>query len=178
MTRIILLVIAVSLDALSFGIASGLNKSKIKFWYAFCMAFISTFMFAIPLYASYYVSKYLNEDLLYLINGIVLCGLGIYYIIISFKKEQKNNQFNVKSLKNCILSTFAISLDAIFTAFLSGYSLNYVIFGIIFYFFVTLLFIYVPNTLTLKFSKIKNINLSWVSGVIFIILGILKLFEI
>lgn len=178
MIKIILLVIAVNIDALSFGFASGLNKSIIKWNYALCMAIVSTMLFSVPLYLSHIVVKYLNEDIFYIINGLVLCSMGIIYIISSFRKKEENATYNTKSLNGCILSIFPISLDSIFTAFLNGYSLNYVIFGIVFYFIITFCFIFFANLIGLRLTSKSKLNIDWVSGVIFLILGILKFFEI
>lgn len=178
MARIILLVIAISLDALSFGFACGLNKSKIKWSYALCMAFISTILFAVPLYISHMVIEYLNNIVFYIVNGIVLCAMGVLYLILSFTKKPEQKSFSTKGLKSCITSVFPISLDAIFTAFLNGYSLRFVIFGIIFYFVVTFCFIFFANLIALRLSHKSKLNIDWLSGVIFIILGILKFLEI
>lgn len=178
MIKIILLVVAVNIDALSFGFASGLCKSKIKWNYALCMAVISTILFSVPLYLSHIVVKYLNEDIFYIINGIVLCLLGIFYILSAFRKKTEQEIYNTKSLKGCIISVLPISLDSIFTAFLNGYSLSYVIFGIVFYFVTTFCFIFFANLIGLKLTSKSKLNINWVSGVIFLILGILKFLEI
>ena len=175
MVYIIILVLAVSLDTLSFGLAQGFSKNKIPFSYAFCMTIFSTMLFAIPLYISSLIIEYLDEDLFRVINAVVLLLLGIYYLINSIsinKHTHKNN--NPLSFFRCMLSVFPISLDAIFTAFLSGYKLNFVIFGIFFYFIITFVAIFVGNRLTLKISKHSAINLDWLSGLLFVLLGIFK----
>lgn len=178
MATIILLVLAVSLDAFSFGLAQGFNKNKISFFYAFCMSALSTVLFAVPLYLSSYIYKYLKSSICYLINGIILLLLGLFYLKNAvFKKKNEKTDNIALNFKNCMVSVFPISLDAIFTAFLSGYELNYVVFGIVFYFIVTLLFIYVPNKIVLKLSKKFKFNADWLSGIIFIILAILKFLE-
>lgn len=178
MIKIILLVIAINIDALSFGFASGLSKSKIKWSYALCMAIISTILFSVPLYLSHLVIKLLNENIFYVVNGLVLCLMGILYIIFSFRKKSEPTTYNTKSLGGCILSIFPISLDSIFTAFLNGYSLSYVIFGIVFYLVTTFCFIFFANLIGLKLTSKTKLNIDWVSGVIFLILGILKFLEI
>lgn len=178
MTTIILLVLAVSLDALSFGLSSGFSKNKVSFFYALCMAVFSTILFAVPLYLSSILIKYLNSSVCYFINGAVLLLLGIIYLVEAFKKKNQHITNQPLSFKRCMLLVFPISLDAIITAFLSGYSLNYVVFGIIFYLVITFLFIYIPNIIALKVAKKCKINIGWLSGLIFILLSILKFLEI
>ena len=179
MVTIILLVLAVSLDALSFGLAQGFNKNSISLFYAFCMSMLSTILFAIPLYISSFIYKYLNSSVCYIINGIILLLLGLFYLKNAvFKNISKQGTNNALNFKNCMVAVLPISLDAIFTAFLSGYELNYIIFGIVFYFTITLLFIYIPNKIALKISKKSKIDIDWLSGIIFIVLAILKFLEI
>jgi len=185
MLTILLLIIAISFDAMSFGLAQGLKKVKISFINVFIMTIISTIIFTIPLYLSKFVAKYLSENICNIINGAVLIFLGIYYLKKYFnelKIKDENNNKNLSktnlSLKQSILATFPISLDAIFTAFLNGYTLSYIIFGIIFYFFITFLSIYVLNLIGLKLSKSTKLNLGFLSSIIFITIGILKIFGI
>lgn len=183
MATISILILAVSLDALSFGLAQGIKKNSINPFYALCMTIVSTILFAVPLYLSSIVIKYLDENICCYINGSVLIGLGVLYIITfivnSFKKEElKATPKTNLSLGYCLISTLPISLDAIFTGFLSGYTLSYIAYGIVFYFIVTFLAIYIPNKIALKMSGKNNLKIEWLSGTIFIILGLLKLFGI
>lgn len=183
MITIILLIIAISFDAMSYGLAQGLKNIKVPFFYVMVMTLISTMLFTLPLYLSKYIAKYISEVLLNIINGSILIILGIFYLISYFKtiKQEvytKNSDKQILSLKSAIASTFPISLDAIFTAIFTGYTLQFVLFGIIFYIFMTFSSIYVLNLIGLKISKSSTINLGFLSAFIFFIIGILKLFGI
>ena len=72
----------------------------------------------------------------------------------------------------------AFSVDAIFTAFLGGFPANYYIIFILFYFFTNFLAIYLGNLITYKFNKYIKINLDFFGGIIFLALGIFKIFGI
>lgn len=183
MITIIILILAVSLDALSFGLAQGIQRNSINWFYALCMTLLSTILFAVPLYLSSIVVQYISEKTCLIINGSVLIGLGVLYlinfIISCFKGEKFQPEIKTKlSLGYCLISTLPISLDAIFTGFLSGYSLTHIAFGIVFYFIVTFLVIYVTNKVALKLTGKAKLNIEWLSGTIFIMLGVLKLFGI
>lgn len=183
MLTIILLILALSLDAFSFGFAQGFKKYKLTLVNCLIMSAISTFLFTVPLYLSQFVFKYFNEQVCNIINGIILILLGLYYLYDfikskNYKIEDKNNKIIPLRLKICILSTFPISLDAIFTALLNGYSVTYIISAILIYFLFTFCSLYLTNLIGLKFSKDSYISLSWLSSLIFIIIGSLKCFGI
>lgn len=175
-----ILILALSLDAISFGIAQGIKRNSINIWYALAMTVLSTILFAVPLYLSSIVVAYLDEKICCIINGVVLIGLGALYltnfIISCFKKESLKPQFEQKlSFGYCMVSVFPISLDAVFTGFLSGYALSHIVYGISFYFVITFLAIYVTNKLALKMTGKSKLKIEWLSGTIFVILGILKI---
>ena len=178
------LIIAISIDAMSFGFAQGFQKKYITILNCLIMTIISTLLFTIPLYLSSFVFKYFNEQLCNIINGIVLIILGIYYLVknltTSKNRNLEKNNVNIEHLclKNCILSTFPISLDAIFTTFLNGYSIPDIIFAIIFFFCFTFISILLPNRISLKISNKTSLHISWISGIIFLIIGTLKSFGI
>lgn len=180
MITIILLVLAVSLDSLSFGVGQGLNNKKIGLFNSIIMTILATILFTIPLYLSKLVVKNMDEDLCFLINGTVLLLLGLFYIITYIINKDKPKKYvsNDVNFKYYIISTFPITLDAIFTAFLNGYSLDNLWFAIFFFFIITFVSLYVGNLITIKLSKKFNLSLEWLSGIIFIILGIIKLLEI
>ena len=183
MIKSIFLITALSLDAFSFGLAQGFKNNKIKILYIFTMAFISTLLFFIPLILSQYIFQYFDKYICNIVNGFILILLGLYYLIKYFlEKNCKNNTKNVKNnkfcLKFCILSTFPISLDAIFTALLNGYTMTNITFITITYFLFTFFAILLSNFISLNLSNKSNYDLSWLSGLIFIFIGLLKSFGI
>ena len=173
MLTFFLIILCLNIDALSYGISYGLSKKKIKIKYIFLICFMSTIMFAIPLGISKYIYQIFNPFLLRIINAIILIILGLSYIL----KKQEINQTKKQdkfSFKTCFLECFAISVDAIFTALLSGFSDNFYIFSIFFYAFTNFFAIFFGNYVFYNFNKKHSINLSFFSGFIFIILGIFK----
>ena len=166
-------ILCLNIDALSYGISYGISKKKIKLRYIFLICTMSTIMFAIPLGISKYIYQLFNPLLLRIINGIILIILGLNYLL----KRPENNPIKKQdkfSFKTCFLECLAISVDAIFTALLSGFSYNFYIFSIFFYAFTNFFAIFLGNYLFYNFNKNLKINLSFFSGFIFIILGIIK----
>ncbi len=179
----IILIAAVSLDAFSFGLAQGFKKNKLTLLNILIMTILSTILFSIPLHLSNLVFKYFDKNFCNLFNGIILILLGLIYFISSFmakncKNEKEDVKFNTLCIKNCILFTFPINLDAVFTAFLNGYNIPNLPFAILIFFVFTFCSLLIPNKISLKLSNKSSSNLSWLSGLIFIIIGSLKSFGI
>lgn len=97
----------------------------------------------------------------------------------SNKKCKKiENNFKKFTLKEYFIETLIISVDAIFTALLSGFNSNFLVFYIFFYAFSNFFAIFCGNQIVYRTNKFTKIKLSFFSGLIFIILGFLKFFGI
>ena len=131
----------------------------------------------IPLAISKYIYEYFNELFLRLINAAVLIIFGLKFIFEKQDETKIKKQANF-SVKSCFIECLIISVDAIFTALLSGFSANYYLISVLFYFFTNFLAILLGNIIFLKINKKLKINLSIFSGLIFILLGILKIIGI
>ena len=170
-----MLILAVSLDSLAYGIALGFNKVKISFLKSVIMTLLSTLIFFLCLLLSSEISSHLKDYILYLINGSALMGLGVFYIVNSFKEKNITKTYNNQ---HYIIHTLIFSLDAAFSALLSAYSFETALFATIIYLIVTFVFIFVANRLSYLLPFRLNINFGFISGLLFIILGILKILEI
>lgn len=167
-------ILCLNIDALSYGISNGIAKKIIPLKFIFFISILSTIMFAIPLAISKYIYEYFNELVLRLINAVFLIVLGLSYMLKKQDKTQTKKQVDF-SLKSCFFECVAISVDAIFTAILSGFSANYYIYSLLFYIFTNFFAIFLGNNIFYYFNKNIKINLSFFSGFIFIVLGILKI---
>lgn len=174
MIAYILLILTINIDALSYGIAYGINKQRIKISTILFICIFSTILFAIPLYFSKYIMQYFNELILKLINGIVLILLGIFYLLKKTSSEKKDIELK-QSFKQVFFECLAISTDAIFTALISGFNQNFYIFLVFFYAFSNFFAIFLGNTIFFYVNKKINFNFSLISGFIFVFLGIFKL---
>ena len=170
-----LLILCLNINAFSYGVAYGAKKVKLKLPYITSLSILSTLLFLIPLYFSKYIYQYFNKRLCEVLNGIILIILGLSYL--KPKKEQQKNtpQTNNSSLKKLFLECFAFSVDAIFTAFLSGFSGNFFLFFVFFYFFTNFLSIFCGNLFSYKIGSKTTKNLSFFSFFIFFFLGLFKI---
>ena len=133
MVSFCLIILCLNIDALSYGVAYGTKKTKLKTGYIFSISLLSTLFFLISLYSSKYIYHYFNARLCEILNGLILITLGLSYIKpqnLNQKNTPSNNNF---SLKKSLLECFAFSVDAIFTALLSGFSSNFIIFFCLLY---------------------------------------------
>lgn len=112
----------------------------------------------IPNYSQNISSETINEYPLF--NEILL------------KQKEKNTQH---SFSRCFCECFVISVDAIFTAFLSGFSENFYLFSVIFYALTNFLAILVGNRLLFRLGRRFNFSFDILGGLIFILLGFLKI---
>ena len=173
MFSFLITIICLNLDALSYGISYGVIQTKINLKYIFFINIISTSLFSIPLYISKYIYTLFNPKILRYTNAIILIILGTIYIF----KNQKNNQTKKQtslSFKTCFFECIAISIDAIFTAILSGFSGNFFIFSLFFYSLTNFFALFLGNYFSLKIQNKLRFNLGFFSGFIFIFLGFLK----
>ena len=176
MAGFLLLILCLNIDALSFGVAYGLKKTRFSFWFVLKISFLSTFFFAVPLFLSQFVFKYFNRQVCNIINGIILIILGCTCFI---KNSKQNSEFHlVFSHKKFFGECFAFSVDAIFSAFLGGFPMNFYIFFVIFYFFSNFLAIFLGNLILFKLNSKIKLRLDFFGGIIFIVLGITKMFGI
>lgn len=171
-----LLILCLNIDALSYGIAYGAKNKKLKISYILLVTFMSTIMFAMPLALSKYIFQYFDKQTCSIINGIILILLGISYIIPKKSDKEKNIALNENfSFKQCFLECLAISVDAIFTALLSGFSKNYFLFCVVFYAFSNFIAIFCGNLFFYKIGKKLNFSIGFFSCFIFIFFGIFKI---
>lgn len=177
MLSFLITILCLNIDALSYGISCGIMKKKIPLRFIFFISIISTILFAVPLSISKFIYEYFDDNILRYINAFVLISLGLKYIFEKPEKNQTKKQVDF-SFKSCLLECLVISIDAIFTAILSGFSENYFIFSVFFYAFTNFFAIFFGNLIFYNFNKKLKINLSFFSGFIFVFLGFLKIMGI
>lgn len=176
MATFLILILCLNIDALSFGVTYGLKKIKFNFFFVLKISLISTIFFIVPLILSSQLYKYLDKNICNIINGVVLILLSISY----FFKKTNDKQIDIQnqSTKNFLCECLAFSVDAIFTAFLGGFPIEFYSFFVIFYFFSNFLAIFYGNLFIYKFNKKIKFNLDYFGGIIFLVLGILKIIGI
>lgn len=180
--EVIIIGIALAMDALGVTISLGLNykvkrNSKVK-----CIVSFAIFQFLFVLIggiSGYFFDTYI-ASIPCLIGGIIICAIGIIMIIDGIKDKGENNSILDKKYMYIVLG-ISVSIDALvigFTAFhhLGPYSvlfLDSVLVGL-----VTLLICTIGFYLCKYFRKIKFIckYADFIGGIILILFGVKMIF--
>lgn len=202
--EVLSLALAISLDTLVVSIGYGTSKIKIPFVSAFIMSFFNIVVLSFSIFIGALVGNSVNPDIAKYISFALLLIVGFFkfsseMIKIWLGKKAKKGCFNVKIFNfKLIFSVIAdtrkadvnedknlspfealtlgliLSIDSIGVGFGIGIlPVNLELF-IIFAFSFPLLFIPLGSFIGKKLSN--KINLSWLSGLILIILSVTKLF--
>lgn len=204
MMEILLIVLVLSLDAFVASVAYGTNRIRIPFTSIIIINVVCTSFLTFSLFFGSLFRKVFPQNTATIISFIILFTLGVYYLFESLIKrylENKSKQkiklklFNIwfivdiyidetkadlddsKSLssKEALYLAIALSLDSLAVGF--GSALCHVDFPLVV--FLSLFFgifaIWVGLLIGEKFNEKLKLNLSWLTGVILIVLAVLKL---
>lgn len=202
----ILLVLILSLDSFLTSIAYGSNKIKIPFSSITIINIVCTFFLSISLFLGSQIRKILPGNIAIIISFVLLFLMGLYYLFEglikshvekkSTKSEIKLRLFNIwiiidiyldetkadfnKSKKldsiEAIALATTLSIDSLAIGF--GSSLAYIngIYILCLSFLFGILSVWSGQLIGRKLIEKTKLNLSWLAGVILIILAFLKLF--
>lgn len=204
MTESILLVLALSLDAFVASIAYGTNKIKIPFISVAIINIACSSILAFSIFLGSIVKKMVPENITSVFSFLILLVLGVFYLFQSLIKayiakpsnQNKEVQLKMSDLiiniyvdetsadfdnskdlnpKEAIYLAIALSLDSLAVGFGSSLgNINY-IHVILFSLFWGMMAIWLGLFIGKKFAENLNINISWLSGVLLMILAIKKL---
>lgn len=201
----ILLVLALSLDAFVASMAYGTNGIRIPFESIIIIDLVCAFFLSISLFLGNFLGKILPQNITIIISFLILISIGIYYLFESFiknylkKKKNKNKLklklFNISFIieiyidetkadidnsktlnsKEALYLALALSLDSVAIGFGSGLiNINF-IYIIFLSLIMDLIAIWSGLLLGRIFVEKSKLDLSWLAGVILIVLAILKL---
>lgn len=204
MTQSILLVLALSLDAFVASIAYGTNKIKIPFISIAVINMACSSILAISIFLGSIVKKVMPQNVTSTFSFIILFLLGIFYLFQSLIKAyiakpsnpDKEVQLKLADLiiniyvdetiadfdnsknlspKEAIYLGIALSLDSLAVGFGSSLgTINYI--QVLFLsIFCGILAIWFGLFLGRRFIEKSKLNISWLSGVILMILAIMKI---
>lgn len=204
MTESILLVLALSLDAFVASIAYGTNKIKIPFISVAIINIACSSILAFSIFLGSIVKKMVPENITSVFSFLILLVLGVFYLFQSLIKayiakpsnQNKEVQLKMSDLiiniyvdetsadfdnskdlnpKEAIYLAIALSLDSLAVGFGSSLgNINYIQ-VILFSLFWGMMAIWLGLFIGKKFAENLNINISWLSGVLLMILAIKKL---
>ncbi|MCY6959315.1 sporulation membrane protein YtaF [Clostridium brassicae] len=205
MLESLLLVSVLSLDAFVASVAYGTNKIKIPFISATIINIISSSFLALSLALGSVIKKVVPLNITSIISFIVLLLFGIYYLAESIIKTYVSKHSNSKKVKlkfcdlNFIIDIYidetkadidhsknlnpkealylaiALSLDSLAVGFGSSLgNINYIQI-ILLSLVMNMVAIYGGMLIGKKFVEKSKLNLSWLSGVILIVLATMRI---
>ena len=203
----ILLVGAISLDALVVSFSYGVNKIKIPIPSVLIITIISTIALTLGLYLGSFFSAVISEQVATAISASILILIGviklsdsliksyikkhqtldkkIYFKFLSLQfmlnvyadpLEADTDESKTLSAKEAIGLAFVLSLDGLTAGFGAGLSQGGFLWIIGFSLIICGLFIFLGALLGRLISKKSKLNLSWLSGTVLIVLGIVSIF--
>jgi len=204
MLESLLLVLALSLDALVASIAYGANKIKIPFVSITVINIVCSSCLAISLFFGSIIKRLIPGNITSIISFLILFLLGIYYLFQSLVKsyigkssgkkinlklfdlrfiidiyadETKADFNNSKELepKEALYLAIALSLDSLAVGFGSSLGNANYIQVILLSLVCGIVAIYSGIFLGKKLAKTSKLDLSWLGGILLIILSILKI---
>lgn len=204
MTTIIdnlLLVWILSIDALVSGFAYGIRKIRIPFSSVLIINFVCSGMLTIPLLVGSIIRPYIEEKIITIISFLILFIFGltklfdstIKYLIRKNKGKLKLKVFNfvldvyanpetadidssgILSKKESLYLAIALSLDSLSLGFGMGLENSNLWLIITLSFLIGIASVILGHIIGNKIARKIPLNLSWISGLILIILAILRL---
>lgn len=204
MLSAVLLIIAISIDAFAVSITYGIKKIKIPFVSAMIISLTGTGFLLLSLFLAKLVTNYIDKSICTILSIILLMTIGftdlfqssiksylrkhkgqanvsfsvfnISFAVDIFLDETKADRDNSKTLsaKEAIMLAIALSVDSLATGFSAGLSITNILAQIVMCFFAGIIFCLAGRAIGEKIQAKSRIDLSWLSGVILIILAISK----
>ena len=190
---VVLLCLALNLDALCVAFAYGVKGIRLSFFNIIVIVIIDCIMLAVSLSAGGLLYSVIAEMTMTIVGAIVLIALGIYNIIMSIvknciKKDDKTSVFvdetNIDKDKNKILSfketavlAVVLGIDALVSGFAYGFDLTYSFIALGMMFMLASISLILGGALGLKLNKKSIADLSWIGGIILILIAVWRLID-
>ncbi len=189
--------IAISFDSLVSFFGYGIEKIKVGFLQIIFIMFINTVFLAVGLFCGHYLSLLINYSIIKYISFSLLLMVGLFKLPsdllklwLSKHKGINNKTFlkicidpinadinkdKILSFKESLFIGIALSIDSLGVGLGLGVNKTNQYLILIFSFIIGLVFSYIGYLIGKKVSSKTTLNLSWLSGVLLILLAILKI---
>ena len=200
----LLLVTAVCLDSFIVSVAYGTNEIKVPKKSVFIIVFFGTFFLTLSLYIARFLQAFLSQEFCVFLSFMILLGLGvtsffqsrvklylqkhkegkwkfkmkeISFVIDVYIDETKADRDCSKVLtsREAIYLAVALSLDSLASGIAYGMTIQHPENIILLSLMMGILFIYMGLAIGKRLAKSISYDLSWLSGVILILLAFLRI---
>ena len=192
MFEIFILLVIFSLDTLFVSISYSIKNIKISLKSTLLISLICLFSLLISLFITNNFKHILNQDIGKIISSIILLILGLYNlfqdkikknlksknkIIEIYLDETKADLDNSKNIsyKEALLLSTILSLDSLLGGVSIGFMKYNLFYIIILSFILNILFILCGILIGKNLRNVYNFNTSYISGVILLLIAILKI---
>lgn len=177
----IILAITSSIDSFGIGITYGIKNTKISLVSKIILFIISFIITNLSILVGDIIKNYFSEHISLFIGNLILILIGLYIIVNSNSADKNSNyDFNHSNLidpKEAVFLGVALSLDSFCIGIGSSISgINYALFPLLVSVF-QFVFLTIGNLVGNKvnsFSKFSNNTSSIISGILLILIGILR----
>ena len=192
MFEIFILLVIFSLDTLFVSISYSIKNIKISLKSTLLISLICLFSLLISLFITNNFKHILNQDIGKIISSIILLILGLYNLFqdkIKKNLKSKNKIIEIYldetkadlddskniSYKEALLLSTILSLDSLLGGISIGFMKYNLFYIIILSFFLNILLIICGNLIGKKLGNVCNFNISYLSGIILLLISILKI---
>ncbi len=199
-----LLVFAVCIDSFATSLSYGISRIKIPVFSAVIISAVGTSVLGISILSAKALSTYIDNNVCITLSVILLFFLGVTNLfqnsIKAYLRKHKGNKKvsfsfadisffiniileeatadfdNSKTLssREAFMLAIALSIDSLATGFSAGLSAGNIVPIILLCFIIGLLSVMAGGIIGERLSKAINVNMGWLSGVILIILALIK----
>ena len=177
-----LLTIALSLDSASAGFAYGTGKTRVPFLNIFVMAVIDTVILAVALLVGASISRIIPAYITLIISCVILIAMGLYKLVMWVKN--KRSKTPVKecakiSWRETFIVGIALSIDGLAVGVgvaMTHITTLFIVIVIAFSMLTDILIFSLGYLLGKQIHKITKLDVSWISGIVFILIALQKIF--
>jgi len=177
----LLLAVVISIDTLAAGFSYGTSNTKVPILRLVVIDLIGSTLLGLALFFGFYIGHVIPPATTKIISVVILKSIGGYKLIVYFRRKVKeipNNPRKIGWMETIILA-LVLALDGIAVGFGASIHNTSVVFclSVIAFSLVTdFTFFIIGANLGRKLTKKIRLDLSWLSGVVLIMLGFIKLF--
>lgn len=176
----LILAVIVSMDTLATGFVYGASNIEVPLWHVVVIDIICSMSIGIALFIGYIAGHYISPAITRYIGVGILAFIGAYKLGQYFINQTNGIKQNTYQIKWSETITLAIMLS--FDGFAVGIgaaiynaSLAFCLLAIVFSLIADIVFFTIGHKAGSKITQKTRFDLSWLSGVVLIILGAIKL---
>ena len=173
---------AVSIDTLGCGFAYGVSRTRVPFPHVIVLDVIGSVFMGLSLFLGYAVSRIISPEVTIVISVTALALTGLYKIIQSVRKKRRTQGHVTKQIAwgETFALSFVLSIDSIAVglgAAVYNVSISFCLIVVVFSLIIDAVMFVAGHRLGRKIANKKTtLDLSWLSGVVLIVMAIGKIF--